>query len=123
MCFASIFKGHVAILLQSYTTAQNLGVLSELRRELKDQFPVVTDTFDDMLLKSQQKAYRWVKEMEEIRDTFSNDGRWGRDLFEGVANVFRVVAEREREGLREHAEVDGFANEVGERVQRLKSKL
>ena len=123
MCFASIFKGHVAIALQSYTTAQKLGVLPELKRELKEQFPAITETFDEMMMKSQQKAYRWIKEMEEIRDTFESEGGWSGDLFEGVADVFKVVAEREKEGLKEHAEVDLFVDEVSERMERRKSKL
>lgn len=123
MCFASIFKGHVAIALQSYTTARKLGVWLELRKAVKEQFPAITETFDDMMVKSQHKAYRWIKEMEEIRDTFEGEVGWSRDLFEAVADVFRVVAEREKEGLTEHAEMDGFVDEVGERIQRLKSKL
>lgn len=58
MCFAAIFKGHVAIALQAYSTARKLGVLPELRKQLSAQFPVVTRTFDGMMLESQRKAYR-----------------------------------------------------------------
>ena len=123
MCFASIFKGHVAIALQAYATAQNLGVLPELRRELGEQFPVITEIFDAMMLGSQRKAYRWIKEMEEIGETFNDEGGWNRDIFGGVADVFRVVAEREKEGLEKHVEVNGFVDEVCERLQRHKSKL
>ena len=121
MCFASIFKGHVAIALQSYTTAQKLGVLPELRRELAEQFPVVTETFDKMMLGSQYKAYRWIKEMEEISNTFRYEGGWSKDIFGGVADVFRLVAEREKEGLGRHTEVDDFVGEVAARTHRRKS--
>jgi 3-hydroxyisobutyrate dehydrogenase-like beta-hydroxyacid dehydrogenase len=121
MCFASMFKGHVAIALQSYTTAQELGVLPELRSELAEQFPVVTETFDKIILGSQYKAYRWIKEIEEIKQTFSEEGGWSGDIFGGVADVFRVVAEREIEGLERHEDVEGFVREVCARNKRRKS--
>ena len=121
MCFGSIFKGHVALAIQSYTTAQNLGVLEELRRELQEQFPVITETFDKMMLGSQYKAYRWIKEMEEIRETFHDEGGWNKDIFGGIADVFRVVAEREKEGLVRHTDVGEFLDEVCGRMQRRKS--
>lgn len=121
MCFAAIFKGHVAIALQSYTTAQKLGVLPELKRELGEQFPVITETFHKMMLGSQYKAYRWIKEMEEISETFSDEGGWSRELFGGVADVFKVVAEREKEKLGRHTEIDDFVDEVSTRIERRKS--
>jgi hypothetical protein len=39
------------------------------------------------------KAYRWVREMEEIAATHSEEGGFERALFDGVAGVYRAVAE------------------------------
>jgi len=39
------------------------------------------------------KAYRWVREMEEIAATYAEEGGFELALFEGVAGVYRTVAE------------------------------
>jgi Domain of unknown function (DUF1932) len=38
------------------------------------------------------KAYRWVREMEEIAATYAEEGGFEPSLFEGVAGVYRTVA-------------------------------
>ena len=61
--------------------------------------------------------------MEEIRDAFSEQGGWSEGIFGGIADIFRLVAEREEEELEQHTDVDGFVDEVCERLQRIKPKL
>jgi hypothetical protein len=39
------------------------------------------------------KAYRWILEMEEIAATHAEEGGFEMDLFEGVAGVYKAVAE------------------------------
>ena len=38
------------------------------------------------------KAYRWVREMEEIGKTVEEEGGWSSELFRGAAGVFGEVA-------------------------------
>lgn len=39
------------------------------------------------------KAYRWVREMEEIAKTHAEEGGFELEIFHGVAEVYRSVAE------------------------------
>jgi hypothetical protein len=39
------------------------------------------------------KAYRWVREMEEIAATHVEEGGFDETLFQGVARVYRNVAD------------------------------
>lgn len=93
MCFASTTKGFTAIAIQAFTTAQNLGVLPHLERELQDFAPASLNTAKRGITSMPPKAYRWVREMEEIADTHAEEAGFDRTLFEGVAGVYRVVAE------------------------------
>lgn len=90
MCFASMTKGFTSIAIQSFTTAARLGVLDELRREV----PAATlDKAEKGVVGMPPKAYRWVREMEEIALTFEEDGGFSQDLFRGAAKVYKAVAE------------------------------
>ncbi len=70
MCYASTTKGLTAIAVQSYATAHRLGVLGELRRELG----AGAARAERSLVSMPPKAYRWVREMEEIALTFEEEG-------------------------------------------------
>lgn len=93
MCFGAIYKGHAAIFIQAYTTAHRMGVLGPLRQHLAEYFPSVATIHESSMNGSQRKAYRWIKEMEEIQLTFEHYGGWGPELFTGVADVFRTVSQ------------------------------
>lgn len=93
MCFASLSKGYAAIAIQSYTTAQRLGVLPALREALEDIMPARVKQTENALVGMPPKAYRWVREMEEISATHAEEGGFEPDLFRGAAGVFRAVAE------------------------------
>lgn len=91
MCFAGIHKGFTALALQSLTTAHNLGVMSELQDCLKESplGPQVAKSVPAM----PPKAYRWIREMEEIADTYEEDGGFSREesIFRPIAEVYELV--------------------------------
>ncbi|KAL1636400.1 hypothetical protein SLS58_009819 [Diplodia intermedia] len=100
--FAALTKGFYALALQSYTTAHQLSVLPELRAQLGAAFPATLAAADRGVVGMQPKAYRWEGEMREIAETFRTEGGWGggeeeeagkKAIFDGVAEVYRVVAE------------------------------
>ncbi|KAI9849667.1 MAG: hypothetical protein M1837_002792 [Sclerophora amabilis] len=95
MCFASMTKGFLGIATQSFTTAHRLGVLVELREHLAEYSPKTGELAESGLVSMPPKAYRWVREMREIGETFKDDGGWGEKnrLFEGVEDVYRTVAD------------------------------
>ncbi|OAA43195.1 6-phosphogluconate dehydrogenase, NAD-binding protein [Metarhizium rileyi] len=92
MCFAAIAKGFTALATQSFTTAHQLGVAGELKRELGEMFPNYLATAEKSVPNMLPKAYRWVKEMEEISDTMHDEGGWAKELFQGIAGVYKAVA-------------------------------
>ncbi len=90
MCYASMSKGFSAIATQAFTTAHQLGVLDDLRWALGDAGMARAER---ALTGMPPKAYRWVREMEEISDTFAQEAGFDPDLFRGCAGVFRAVAD------------------------------
>ncbi|TLD13138.1 uncharacterized protein PgNI_03082 [Pyricularia grisea] len=93
MCFASLSKGFSAIAVQAFTTAHRLGVLGDLKSVLEELAPAKLKQAEGAITGMPPKAYRWVREMEEISDTHSVDGGFGPELFAGAAGVFRAVAQ------------------------------
>ena len=93
MCFAALTKGYTALATQSFTTAHRLGVADELKREMADLIPTHLAGVEKGVPSMVPKAYRWVREMEEIATTMSDEGGWGRGIFDGVADVYKAVAE------------------------------
>ncbi|KKY36635.1 putative 6-phosphogluconate dehydrogenase [Diaporthe ampelina] len=93
MCYASLSKGYAAIAIQSFTTAQRLGVLEPLREALLDTVPGRVKQTENALTGMPPKAYRWVREMEEIAKTHAEEGGFEDYLFKGAAGVFKAVAQ------------------------------
>ena len=128
MCFAAIGKGFTALATQSFTTAHRLGVADELRRQMEEIFPTHLATAQWSVPEMPPKAYRWVREMEEISDTMHEEGGWTKDLFQGVAGVFRSVAEdevlgKEKIGSRKRgACIEDVALAMAEGLERKKKK-
>ncbi|MCJ1322621.1 hypothetical protein MMC15_007970 [Xylographa vitiligo] len=125
MCFAAMSKGFTAIAIESFTTAERMGVLPELQAHLKEYNPSAGASAARGLVGMPPKAYRWVAEMEEIARTMEEFGGFrsrnggvseedeeaegsggkrkggegrGGDLFRGVSDVFRFVADETRLG-------------------------
>jgi hypothetical protein len=120
MCFAATTKGFTALAIQSFTTAGNLGVLSELREEMSILVPGLARFAEKGVTGMGPKAYRWVREMEEIGDTFAVEGGFENEVFKGIAHVYKSVAEdtvlgQEKIGKRNRGTtVEDVARAVGE---------
>ncbi|KAI0429917.1 6-phosphogluconate dehydrogenase C-terminal domain-like protein [Xylaria sp. FL1042] len=93
MCFGMVTKGYIALAIQSFTTAYRLGVLEDLEAFLAKYKPQHLKIAQEGLVRMPHTAYRWVYEMLEMAETTSEYGGFNRNLFEGVAESYRVVAE------------------------------
>jgi len=94
-CFASLTKGFTALSILSFTTAQTCGVLPELQAHLDEFAPGLRGRAEKGMTGMAPKAYRWVDEMKQIGETFKGIGglRMGRETYDGIAEVYRFVAE------------------------------
>lgn len=130
-CFASTSKGFTAICIQAFTTASKMGVLAELQEELSTRMPAQYKAASGAVVAMAPKAYRWVKEMEEIAVTHADEGGFegdGKGIFDAVAEVYRSVAdetvlgeektERRKRGL----SVEDMASAMGEGLERKRKK-
>ncbi|KAH9891410.1 6-phosphogluconate dehydrogenase [Xylariomycetidae sp. FL2044] len=93
MCFASLSKGFTALAIQSFTTARAMGVLPELEEQVRTRNPAAWAMASRGVVGMAPKAYRWVREMEEIALTFDEEGGFAPDAFVGAAKVYRAVAD------------------------------
>jgi len=97
-CFASTSKGFTALCIQAFTTANALGVLPLLQEELGARMPGLAKATKG-LTSMPPKAYRWVREMEEIAQThadevgFKGGSDGSKGVFGEIAEVYRSVAE------------------------------
>ncbi|EXJ76411.1 uncharacterized protein A1O5_00919 [Cladophialophora psammophila CBS 110553] len=73
-CFASLTKGMTALSILSFTTAHTCGVLKELQAHLQEFSPQLLAFAQGGLVSMPPKAYRWVEEMRQINETFSEEG-------------------------------------------------
>lgn len=94
MCFASLTKGFTALAIQSFTTAHRLNVLPELQEHLQQYSPKSLELAQRGIVGMPPKAYRWVREMEEIAETHEADGGYhhNESIFQAVARVYDLVA-------------------------------
>ncbi|OBT93393.1 hypothetical protein VE01_08735 [Pseudogymnoascus verrucosus] len=128
MCFASTMKGFSGILTQSFTTAQQLGVLDELKTLLGEISPATLHAAENSVPRVPPKAYRWVAEMEEIAATFSEEAGFEKDLFLGVAGVYKTMSNdtvlgQEKTGYRKRGRtVEDVASAMNEGLQAKKKK-
>jgi Domain of unknown function (DUF1932) len=98
-CFASTSKGFTALCIQAFTTASNLGVLELLQEEMGARMPGMLKAGTGGVTGMPPKAYRWVREMEEIAIAHADEGGFeggekeGEGIFGQVASIYRSVAE------------------------------
>ncbi|KAH7136991.1 phosphogluconate dehydrogenase [Dactylonectria estremocensis] len=104
MCFASMTKGFIALAIESFVTADSLGVLPELRREMEMHNAQGLAMADKGVTGMPPKAYRWVYEMQQIAATMHENGGFNKGMFDEVAEVYRVVAEDTELGLEQPGE-------------------
>ena len=129
MCFASMTKGLTAIAIQSFATAHKLGVLDQLQSHLKQYSPKTGELAAKGLVGMPPKAYRWVDEMKEIANTFHDNGGFERDMFNGVSEVYRLVADdtelgqEKTESRKVGKTLEEVAKLVAEGIERKKTKI
>ena len=109
-CFASLGKGLIALAILSFTTAEACGVLRELQAHLEEFNPAVGAAAAGGLSVMPAKAYRWVEEMNQIAETFADQGDFGEGMggkavFNGISEIYKFVADEtelteEKEGNR-----------------------
>lgn len=97
-CFASTSKGFTALAIQAFTTASSLGVLPLLQQELSVRMPGMLNSAKWGVTAMPPKAYRWVREMDEIAITHADEGGFaggeeGTGVFGEIAKVYKSVAE------------------------------
>jgi 3-hydroxyisobutyrate dehydrogenase-like beta-hydroxyacid dehydrogenase len=101
-CYASLTKGFTALAIQSFSTAAQLGVLDELREEIRDSNPSSEARAVRGLTSMPPKSGRWVAEMQEIGKTFREAGGWEGaprsggppgSIFEEIAEVYRYISD------------------------------
>lgn len=116
-------QGLTGLAVQSFTTASHLSLLPELKEELFAYFPPLLTFLEKSIPATPPKAYRWVREMEEIADTHSQTG-FSRAVFSGIAEVYRGVSQDDELGKERPEErsrgttVEDFADCVREGLSR-----
>ncbi|HTK08755.1 MAG TPA: DUF1932 domain-containing protein [Ktedonobacteraceae bacterium] len=88
MCYASLTKGSTALLTEALVAGRALGLQDALAAEFQD-LPLFR-TMERGVPGMPPKAYRWVGEMEEIAQTFSDLGL-PPQMLEGAASLYRFV--------------------------------
>lgn len=83
-----------ALALQSFTTAESLGVLPQLQGYIAQYNPSIKDRVEKSIVGCPPKAYRWVEEMNQIGQCFEAEGGWpeSANVFRNVANVYEQLA-------------------------------
>ncbi|RDW90515.1 DUF1932 domain-containing protein [Aspergillus mulundensis] len=129
MCFASMTKGVYALAIQSFVTAESMGVFPELKRYMGEHNPGTFEIVNKGVVGMPPKAWRWVNEMQQIGAMMEEEGGFERGLYEEIGEVYRVVAEDtalglEQTGRRERGTtVEDVVAVMREGMKRKKEKL
>ncbi len=90
MCYAAMTKGSWALYTQLLMAAELMGLTEPLLAEFGSGQQAVLQRMERTIPTVPPRSRRWVSEMEEIRDTFSELGMTPY-LFEGVAEMYRFI--------------------------------
>jgi len=90
MSYAALTKGLTAIGTELLIAAHRLGLDEELWQEVSHSQPELAAILTRSIPSMTPKAHRWIKEMEEIAETFKEVGLTER-IFYGAADVYRLV--------------------------------
>ncbi len=91
MCTASVYKGHVALLVHALLTARAHGVVDEVLDDLSGSYPELVERANVVVARAAAKAGRYVGEMHEIEATQAAAGLPA-SLFAGMADVYGALA-------------------------------
>ncbi|KAL5003400.1 6-phosphogluconate dehydrogenase [Aspergillus recurvatus] len=99
MCFASMTKGVFALAIQSFVTAESMGVFPELKRYMGKHNLETLEIANKGVVGMPPKAWRWINEMQQIGAMMEGEGGFSAGLFREIGEVYRVVAEDTALGL------------------------
>lgn len=100
MCTASVYKGHVALLVHALLTARQHGVLDEVLDDLSGSYRDLVGSANVVVARAAAKASRYVGEMREIEATQAKAGLPA-GLFAGMSEVYEALAARAPSGAPE----------------------
>jgi len=112
-----------------------MGVLEELKGQLEERMPGMLKAGSGGVTGMPPKAYRWVREMEEIGITHAEEGgfeggsRDGEGVFGEIAKVYRSVAEEtvlgkeKTESRKRGLTIDDVASAMGEGLKEKRKKM
>ncbi len=86
-------------------SASQAGVSDALRRELSESQPHFLAYLQRSVPGMFPKAYRWIAEMEEIA-AFAGDAPAGHEIYDGVAELYRRIAEEVARDPAEQKDLD-----------------
>ena len=93
MSTASVYKGHVAVVVHALLAARANGVLSEVLADLESSYPDLVARANLVVARAAAKAGRYVGEMREIEATQAAAGL-PPALFAAMAEVYGELASR-----------------------------
>ena len=105
MCTASVYKGTTALWAQALETAHAHGVLDVVLDDLGEEYPDAVAGAARRIAVATSKADRFVGEMEQIAETQAGAGA-SRELFDGMAAVYRRLSETGLAALSPEAAAD-----------------
>ena len=92
MCYAALTKGTNTLQTALLTAAELMGITNELRDEFASSQAPTLEQMDSGIFKLPPNSHRWIGEMEEIADTFSNLGIT--PLFhQGAAEIYKLLSQ------------------------------
>ena len=109
MSYAGITKGLTAVATAMILSASRAGVGNALRDELEASAPTLLASLARGLPDMLPKAYRWVAEMEQIRQFVGADTA-ARKIYEGAEHLYERMAADVAGG---HAEADAILHFFG----------
>jgi L-threonate 2-dehydrogenase len=98
ICQSGLTKGYTALASVVARAAMRYGAGETLLQELQETRAGLIEFLHPATLRMFDKAYRFAGEMEEIAEFVENEPR-GREIFEGFAEVYRLLAE-DRKGTK-----------------------
>ncbi len=90
MCYAAMTKGSWALYTQLLMAAEMMGLTEPLLAEFQSGQQAALQRMERTIPTVPPRSRRWVSEMEEIRDTFSELGMTPQ-IFEGVTDMYRFI--------------------------------
>lgn len=80
MCFASMTKGVFALAIQSFVTADSMGVFPELKYYMGKHNPGTLEIVNKGIVGVPPKAWRWINEMQQIGAMMKDEGGFSGEL-------------------------------------------